>query len=143
MRDRSIVYAIGCGIILYIPFLVAGYLPYMSLPLKAYMILLVVSILVGGAISAAVILYRNQSLIRAVLRTITMFAGLLSTIVINGYIGTIRWLNTMLRIRDSDAMGRASGLVMVLFLGGLLLISVITNAAVAIRSIIALRDGTD
>lgn len=132
MKYRGIACAIGAGILLYIPFTIVGYIPYMSLPFREKTILLIASVLVGGAISVAAIAYRSRLWRRTFLRTVILFAALLLTVAINGCIGTIRLLNTKLQILDSDAMGRASGLGMVFFLGGLLLISVVTNVAVAI-----------
>ena len=102
-------YGILGGILLYIPYLPFGFLLYFQLSDKVFYQLFGACILAGVVISVVTLIYKCNSARERVTRTFVMLLSFWLTILFNGSIGTVRWLDELFHVAETEAMSRATG----------------------------------
>lgn len=106
-------YGVLGGALLYIPFVLFGYLLYMPASYSALVAL--ASIVMAIVIVVIALSYKCRSPKERFLRTLVMLMSFWFVIVLNGSIGTIRLLDRLLHIVDNEANSRVAGLGLVFF----------------------------
>lgn len=139
MLKKDITYGILGGVGLYLPLIFTSYLLYLPVFDKMLDVWFLISVLIGGTFSVFTIIFKNHSVKHAFIRTLILFVSNFFTTAFNGGIGTIRLLDKLLGIENSEATSRAAGLAMVLFLIGVLGICIVTNVVIAIINLIRFR----
>lgn len=136
MRKKDMIFGIIGGIVLYLPLIFSNYLVYFPVLDERFELWFMVSVLIGGAIAVASITLKNNSAKYAFIRTIILLVSYYCTIVFNGCIGTLLFIDSIFGIQDSEATGRVAGLSMVFFEIGVFGICIVTNVVMAIISLV-------
>ena len=107
MKNKDIVFGVVGGVLLYFPLMFSGYLSYFPILNEKFELWFMISMLIGGGIAVASITLKNKSAKCTFIRTIILLVSYYCTIVLNGCIGTIRFIDSIFCIQDSEATSRA------------------------------------
>lgn len=134
MKIKNFIWGLIGGFCLYIPFVFQGYAPYLFG--ENILMGLLLATIIGALISATTILIKSKTLKDTLVRTIVMLFSHFLIIRQNGQIGTLRYIDSLFGIIETEASGRVSGLLMALFICAIIVICIITNIAFAIKQLI-------
>lgn len=123
---KSCLYGGIGGIILYVVDIFCSSLAYMKISGLWFDILLDGSIIFGGVIAIFTILYKNTSLIQMVGRFVMLLVSFFGIMLLNGYIGTVRFLYDSLNTNNSSSSDNISGMLTLTFLTIVVGISIFT-----------------
>lgn len=116
-RFKDCIYAVPSGIIVYLLFLLMGYLPYFSVLDSNIETILPLCWIAAALVCFLSLMHKERSIRNCISRTIILFLTFLAVLVFNGSIGAIRFLNTnVLHIVVTEGNSRAAGLGQMFFL---------------------------
>lgn len=131
----------GCigGIILYIVEVICSTLPYINVSNLLFEFLVITCITLGCVISIFVLLYKRSMLIEMIFRFVAMIVSYVCVLMINGYIGTIRFMYKLININFNSASDNVSGMLTITFSAIVISICIIMIVVVAIKRIFIKR----
>lgn len=103
------------GVLLYILSLVQTWLNQMNLPQEMFLLVFNSFSILGVLIAIFITLYKNRTVCQSIASLITMVISWFSTLVINGYLGIVLWLENTLNLQSNSYLDNVSGLIMLMF----------------------------
>lgn len=121
MQKKDHLLCLICGVVLYIPFTLIGYLPH--IPTEYFNETIIFSLIVGAIMHISCAIYKSRTIRNVLYRTVFLYIYFLTFFVINGHVGTAIFISQRIGIMETAASGRASGVGQVLYLIILFLLS--------------------
>lgn len=131
---KNIAHGLCGGAVMYLPFALSCYTLY--LPKSSSNLFTCYDLLyylIGAVIVLFTILYKSNSIKHSLLRTVHLLFGLFIAIVINGELGTLRYIDRLLRINEGETNGRATGIVSIIWLIAMLSVCFSANIIILVK----------
>lgn len=93
---------------------------------KVLAFLLFISVLMGAIVAIASLRLKNNSIWQAILRLVTLLFGFIFWTILNGYTGTIRYLQRIFDINTKKSTDNASGMLMLTFYLSIFTVCILT-----------------
>ena len=138
---RGYLYSLLGGCCTYIVEVLFAMLPYMNIGHGTFILIFVVCIALGVAITTVVLLYKYSTILQMILRSIMLFLSNICLFLLNGYAGTINALHKFFSIKGSSGSDNVSGLLMLVFLSVIAVTSIIVIAVSTIIKICSHKTG--
>ena len=135
-NTRCYTWGIVSGVILYVLSLVCAELPYLNISDQTFCTLYAISIIIGAATIVALVFKNREIIWVTLLQLVFMFMSLSCLFVINGYLGTIRFMHELFGISANSTTDNVSGMLSLTFFA---IMAVICIISIGITSIISIR----
>lgn len=123
------------GIILYFLSLVCAALPYWNIPSITFCLLFAMFIFFGAVTIVALLFYKRSTVGGVLIRSLLMFISSMCMLLINGHLGTVRFVHKLLGIRPSSSADNVSGMLVLTFFTIMIVICIISILIISIISI--------
>lgn len=114
------------GVILYLIALTEFLLLKIDCPTEIFNVSIIALFLIGIVLTAFIVLHKNRTTGQTITSACIQIVSYLCFLVINGYLGTIRWLVQILNLANSPLTGNAFGVLLLLFTCTIVTVSIIT-----------------
>lgn len=138
MKNERIVSCIGiifAGMILDVISFVVSVLAYINVSDALFSFFLLGSIFTSCIISINILIHNRPSISLMFKRCFILYFSFFCFFVINGYLGTVRYLYDILNINVTSSSDNVSGLLLATYILTLIIVSVITLFVKAVRTI--------
>lgn len=112
---RSLLLGVTSGMLEYLISLSFSLIPYWDHSSFMFRMMIGAALVIGCAIAAAALLFKNKSVAQAALRWLYMFFAFLVSVLISAYIGTIQFLRGVLGINIHAATENVCGMLLLGF----------------------------
>lgn len=123
------------GITIYFLSLVCAALPYLNIPSISFYLLFAICILGGAVIIGALLFHKKATVGGALIRSLLMFLSSICMLMVNGHLGTVRFVHELLVIRPSSSADNASGMLALTYFTIMIVICIVFILIILILSL--------